>query len=226
MRVNAEKSADATHFWTLVLVVVLLLLIYRAPLLVLIPLATVFVSVELALDLLAILAREGYVGLFSGIEVYSTVVMYGAGIDYCMFLISRYKEELDGGATFEEATGESIAKVGAALAASAGTTMVGIGMMVFADFGKFRQAGVAMSFGLFFVLLASLTFTRRSCGCSAAGPSGRRCGANGLPSRPAGSRPRRSSRSWCNASGSPACGTGWDRRCSPGRGRSGWRAWR
>lgn len=158
MRANAEESADNTHFWTLVLVVVLLLGIYRAPVLVLIPLATVFVSVELALDLLACLAGANYIGLFSGIEIYSTVVMYGAGIDYCMFLIARYKEELDGGATLEEATQQSIVKVGAALAASAGTTMCGIGMMVFADFGKFRQAGVAMSFGLFFVLAAALTF--------------------------------------------------------------------
>jgi RND superfamily putative drug exporter len=159
MGVNAKKSVDDTHFWMLVLVVILLLCIYRAPVLVLIPLATVYVSVGLALDLLACLARAGYVELFSGIEIYAAIVMCGAGIDYCMFLISRYKEELDGGATFDEATKGSIVKVGAALAASAGTTMCGIGMMVFAEFGKFRQAGVAMSFGLFFVLAASLTFT-------------------------------------------------------------------
>lgn len=158
MRVNAEKSASDTHAWTLILLIILLLCIYRAPVLVIIPLATVAVSVELSLHLLAILAQAGYVELFSGIKTYSVVVMYGAGIDFCMFLIARYKEELDAGATYEEATGESITKVGSALAASAGTTMCGIGMMVFADFGKFRHAGVAMAFGLFFVLCASLTF--------------------------------------------------------------------
>ena len=158
MREAAVKSADATHATTLLLVVVLLLLIYRAPILVLIPLLTVFISVEIALAILACLAQRGYVGLFSGIEIYSTVVMYGAGVDYCMFLIARYKEELDAGGSYEESIAESIGKVGAALAASAGTTMCGIGMMVFADFGKFRQAGVAMSFGLFFVLCAALTF--------------------------------------------------------------------
>ena len=158
MKVNAEKSASDTHTWTLILLIALLLVIYRAPVLVIIPLATVAVSVRLSLLLLSMLAEAGYVGLFSGIETYSVVVMYGAGIDYCMFLIARYKEELDAGATFDEATSQSITKVGAALAASAGTTMCGIGMMVFADFGKFREAGVAMSFGLIFVLLASLTF--------------------------------------------------------------------
>ena len=49
--------------------------------------------------------------------------------------------------------------MGEAVAASAGTVMFGIGMMSFAQFGKFRQAGIAMSLSLFFVLCASLTFT-------------------------------------------------------------------
>ena len=159
MREAADESGSATEVATVVLVVGLLILIYRAPVLALIPLITVFVGVNIALHLLALLARLGVVNLFSGIEIYVTVVMYGAGVDYCMFLMARYKEELDAGATFAEAIAESIHKVGAALAASAGTTIVGIGMMVFAEFGKFRQAGVAMSLSLAVVLAASLTFT-------------------------------------------------------------------
>lgn len=157
MREAALKSADATESATVMLVVVLLLLIYRAPVLALIPLVTVVVGVKIALAVLSMLADLGVVTLFNGSEVYVTVVMYGAGIDYCMFLMARYKEELDAGATFGEGIAASIEKVGAALVASAGTVMVGIGMMVFAEFGKFRQAGVAMSFSLVFVLLASLT---------------------------------------------------------------------
>lgn len=159
MREAAKESANATESATVLLVVLLLLLIYRAPILALIPLVTVFIAVKISLGLLAMLARLGVVELFNGIEVYVTVVMYGAGVDYCMFLMARYKEELDAGATFDEAIAGAIGNVGAALVASAGTTAVGIGMMVFAEFGKFRQAGVAMSFSLVVVLLASLTFT-------------------------------------------------------------------
>jgi RND superfamily putative drug exporter len=158
-RQAAKKSADATQVATICLVIVLLLAIYRAPILAVIPLITVFVSVEIALKLLCILARYHYVTLFGGIEVYVTVVLYGAGIDYCMFLMARYKEELDIGATFAEAIATSVNKVGHALAASAGTVMLGIGMMIFCRFGKFQDAGIAMSSSLIFVLAASLTMT-------------------------------------------------------------------
>jgi putative drug exporter of the RND superfamily len=159
MRAAAQHSADATQVATVVLVVLLLLAIYRAPILAIIPLLTVFVSVEIALHLLCILANAGYVTLFGGIEVYVTVVLYGAGIDYCMFLMARYKEELDNGASFEEAIATSVSRVGHALAASAGTVMCGIGMMIFCRFGKFQDAGIAMSSSLVFVLAASLTMT-------------------------------------------------------------------
>jgi len=155
----ANQSAEATELWTVLLVILLLIIIYRAPILALIPLFTVFVSVKIALSVLAIFASWGWVGLFSGIEIYVTVILYGAGVDYCLFLIARHREELDKECTFNEAISNSIATVGAALAASAGTTMCGIGMMFFAEFGKFQQAGIAMAMSLFFVLLASLTLT-------------------------------------------------------------------
>ena len=80
----------------MVLVVGLLLLIYRAPLLTLIPLLAVFISVELALNVLAIWPGT-IITLFQGIQIYITILAYGAGVDYCLFLTARYREELDGG---------------------------------------------------------------------------------------------------------------------------------
>ncbi|NOX56133.1 MAG: MMPL family transporter [Planctomycetes bacterium] len=154
----AKESADATELWTILLVIALLVLIYRSPLLAIIPLLTVFIAVETALAVLAHLAAFGIVELFRGIQIYTTVLSYGAGVDYCLFLISRYKEELDEGADASRAVANALAKVGAALTASAGTVICGIGMMSFAEFGKFRQAGHAISLGLFFVLLAALFF--------------------------------------------------------------------
>lgn len=153
------RSARATEVLTIVLVVVLLVGIYRAPLLALIPLATVFLAVKVGLSLLAILANAGHATLFQGIQIYLTILAYGAGVDYCLFLIARYKEELDSGATVTSAAASAVGHVGAALAASAATVVCGIGMMLFAEFGKFRQAGFAIPLGLVVVLGATLTFT-------------------------------------------------------------------
>lgn len=159
MQAAARDSAKRTEALTIGLVVFLLIAIYRAPALAFIPLVTVFVSVKLAMSLLKLMAQYNLAILFPGAETYVTVLVYGAGVDYCLFLIDRYKEELDEGMSFDEATVNCVAKVGAAIAASAGTVICGIGMMMFAEFGKFRQAGFAISFGLIVVLLASLTFT-------------------------------------------------------------------
>ncbi len=159
MQVAAKNSAKATEHLTIVLVVILLVGIYRAPLLALIPLTTVFVAVKLSMSLLILMAERNWITLFTGVESYVTVLLYGAGVDYCLFLIARYKEELDSGVSFDEGVTNSVAKVGAAIAASAGTVICGIGMMMFAEFGKFRDAGFAISFGLVIVLIASLTFT-------------------------------------------------------------------
>lgn len=156
---ESKKSAKSTEKWTVILVVGLLIVIYRAPALAMIPLITVAVSTVISMKLLILMAQAGWITLFNGIETYVTVLVYGAGVDYCLFLVARYREELDGGLTIEDAVSGTLERVGAALTASAGTVVCGIGMMIFAEFGKFREAGIAISFGLTVCLCASLTLT-------------------------------------------------------------------
>ena len=155
----ARDSAKSTEILTVLLVLILLGVIYRSPALAIIPLITVVIAVKLSMSLLILFATRKWVVLFQGIESYVAVLMYGAGVDYCLFLIARYKEEIDAGVSYDEAVSNSISKVGEAIAASAGTVICGIGMMYFAKFGKFHDAGIAISFGLTVVLIASLTFT-------------------------------------------------------------------
>jgi RND superfamily putative drug exporter len=153
------NSAKSTDNWTKLLVIALLLLIYRAPIVALIPLLTVGIAVTVALRSLTWMASMGWVGFFAGMNVYVTVVAYGAGVDYCLFLIARFREQLDHGQSYSEAIHKSVGFVGAALTASAATSICGIFMMHFAEFVKFQQAGLAISFGMLVVLLCSLTLT-------------------------------------------------------------------
>lgn len=157
-RASAE-SLEGTTLATIALVVVVLLFVYRAPLLALIPLVTIAVSVWVALQLMALLTLIPGVHLVHVSKVFSIVILYGAGTDYCLFLISRYREELERGLEPTKALCNGVGAVGSSLAASAGTVICGLGMMGFAEFAKVRCAGPAIALSLTIALLASLTLT-------------------------------------------------------------------
>ncbi len=180
--VASEDSAAAIQNWTIALAAGLTLIVFRAPLLALIPLITLFVAMDVALKLLSLLARADIIGLFQGVEAYSTVVVYASGIDYGLFLISRFREEQGTAVDLAGGVGNAVAKVGAAIAASAATEIAGIGMLGFADFGKFHEAGIAIAFSLLIMLLAVLTLTPallRLTGPAAFWPLGRTLPATG-----------------------------------------------
>lgn len=152
-------SLDHTTWATILLVVVVLLAVYRAPLLALVPLVTIAISVWVSLKLLAIMTLIPGVHLVNISKIFAIVILYGAGTDYCLFLISRWREELGAGFDVKEALARGVGGVGGALAASAGTVMVGLGLMALAEFAKVRYAGPAIALSLGVALMASLTLT-------------------------------------------------------------------
>src|SRR5262249_48697743 len=148
---------DKTTIATIILVIVILLLVYRAPLLALVPLATIAISVWVALKILALCTLIPGFHLVNISQIFAVVMLYGAGTDCCLFLISRYREELSEGHDRPVALARSVGKVGSALAASAGTVIVGLGMMGLAEFAKVRSGGPAIAVSLAVALVASLT---------------------------------------------------------------------
>jgi RND superfamily putative drug exporter len=146
-----------TTIATVVLVLVILLAVYRAPLLAAVPLLTIAASVWVALKVLALATLLPGVHLVNISKVFAIVILYGAGTDYCLFLVSRYREELTERKGTGEAIRRSVTSVGGALAASAGTVVCGLGLMGLAEFAKVRCAGPAIAVGLAVALVASLT---------------------------------------------------------------------
>ena len=159
MNKSAESSVSKTTWATIGLVVLILLIVYQSPLLALIPLATIALSVVVSLSAIASLT------LVPGLKfqvinitnIFVIVVLFGAGTDYCLFLIARYREELARGRTGPDALREAIEQVGGALVASAGTVIVGLGMLWFSSFAKIQYTGPAIALSLAIGLLAALT---------------------------------------------------------------------
>lgn len=159
----AQESISRTEVATIALVMLILLCVYRAPGLVVVPLATIMASVAVAKALVAALvvfaARTGWFEyhVFKTTQIFVVVILYGAGTDFCLFLISRYREELELGRKPARAIARALERVSSALGASALTTIFGLGTMAFADFGKFRSGGPSIALCLAVALVACVT---------------------------------------------------------------------
>ncbi|HEX6961140.1 MAG TPA: MMPL family transporter [Lacipirellula sp.] len=160
------ESLRNTEVTTILAVAIALGLIYRSPWLVIAPLGAIAIATLVSIDLLALLAdwsRQRGEGVWPEFRVYSTtqifiiVLMFGAGTDFCLFLIARYRELRAEGLAQREGIIEAVRHVGHALVASAGTTIAGLMMMVFSQFGKFTFSGPAIAISLSVALLVCLT---------------------------------------------------------------------
>jgi RND superfamily putative drug exporter len=156
-----RASVENTTNTTIALVIVLLVCIYRSPLLAMIPLVTIGFSVFASLRLIALLTQVPGLGLrvMSLTQIFVVVVLFGAGTDYCLFVVGRYREELGHGKPPLEALRDAICRVGGALFASAATVIVGLGMLGFSSFASFRCTGPLVALSLAVALVAALTAT-------------------------------------------------------------------
>jgi RND superfamily putative drug exporter len=152
-----RDGTDRTTLVTIVLVVVVLLLIYRAPLAALVPLMTIGAAFLVARGILGFVAQAGW-QLSSVLDSFIVVLVFGVGTDYTIFMISRFREEL-GRHEPQDAVRVTYGRIGAVIAASAATVIVGLTAMVAARFGMIQTTGPALAITILVTLLAGLTLT-------------------------------------------------------------------
>jgi RND superfamily putative drug exporter len=154
---NSFKGIDGTLLIaTLVVVIVLLLITYRSPTLWLFPVISAGIALVSAEALIYLLARAGLtVNAQSAGILY--VLVFGAGTDYALLLTARYREELRRHEDRHEAMALAMRRAGPAIIASAGTVILGLLTLSFAELNSTKSLGPVLAIGVAVALLSMMT---------------------------------------------------------------------
>ena len=142
---------------TIALVLAILLAIYRSPLLALLPVVTVGVALTVAQSIAALLADNFDLALNGQVTAIMAVLMFGAGTDFTLFIVSRYREELPVRGDRFEAIGATMRAVGPSIASSAGTTVVAMMALALALSGSLKTMGPMLAMAVAVMLVCALT---------------------------------------------------------------------
>src|SRR3546814_5561133 len=122
----------------------------------LIPLLTIGLAFGVSNGVVAYIADAG-LKVNTMVGTFLVVMIFGAGTDYCLFLTFRYREDLVAGDPIAVTVVRSTQVIGAVIAASAATVLVGFSSMITADFGFFKTMGPAIGIATAVTLVAGLT---------------------------------------------------------------------
>lgn len=142
---------------TLILIFVLLIVIFRSPVVALLPVALITIVYLIANGLTAI-ATQG-LGLVTdpSLSQLVIVVLFGIGTDYILFLLFRFREGLRAGLEPRAAMSAAVERVGAAIVSAAGVVIAAMLAMTLSDLGMFRAMGPGLAICVAVAALAGLT---------------------------------------------------------------------
>ncbi|MGW7166515.1 MMPL family transporter [Streptomyces sp. NPDC054884] len=152
-----ESLGGPLLYTTVAVVAVLLILIYRSPVLWLVPLAVAGIADYLSMGVAYGLHQTfgtTVSGQSSGIM---TILVFGAGTDYALLLVSRYREELRRVERPYDAMLAALRGCGPAVLASAGTVAAGLLCLLAADLNSNRGMGPLGTVGVLCALVTMLT---------------------------------------------------------------------
>ena len=143
---------------TVILVLILLLIIYRSPVVALIPVIIVGLVMQLSLSIVAFIADNSSFLVINGqSRGIMTVVLFGSGTDYCLFMSSRYKEELIKFKDKYLAIKETVKGVGSAVISAGGTIFIASIILLLADLRSYQSLGPVIAIAVLIMTIAALT---------------------------------------------------------------------
>lgn len=158
LTIAVNNASDKITLISAALLVIILVVIYRRLVTILIPLATIAVALICTRGVLSLLGEAG-LSLSSYTSAFVMAIVLGAGTDYSVFLISRFRDEYRDSGDVVGSVQTATTRIGTALVASAATVILGASTLIAAKLGIFATTGPGMAVAVAVSLAASLTLT-------------------------------------------------------------------
>mgnify|MGYP000979448906 FL=1 len=142
---------------TLIVVAIILIVVYRSPVLWILPLFTAASALGIATMIVYYLAREEIIDLNGQTQGILDVLVLGAATDYALLLIARYREELHHHQSRFDAMRIALRGVVEPIIASGSTVIAGLMVLLLSDLSSNRGLGPVGSIGIASSMLAVLT---------------------------------------------------------------------
>ena len=142
---------------TVLLVLALLILIYRSPIVALVPLLAVGLVFQLAGAVGAFVAEQLDLPVSGQTTGIMTVVLFGTGTDYVLFVSARFREELARHQDRHEAMRRTMRGVGGAVASAGATILIASAALAFAILRSYQSLGPVIAIAVGLMMLAALT---------------------------------------------------------------------
>ncbi|MEH7276859.1 MMPL family transporter [Neobacillus vireti] len=153
---NSQEGLKKTEGITVVFILVVLLLVFRSAVAPIIPLVTVGFSYLAAQSIVAILVDKVNFPLSTFTQIFLVAVLFGIGTDYCILLLSRFKEEMSKNDSVVEAIVITYKNAGKTVFFSGLAVMIGFASIGFSTFVLYQSAA-AVAIGVALLLLALFT---------------------------------------------------------------------
>jgi RND superfamily putative drug exporter len=150
----SEEAVSGIDWIAIVLVFAVLLIIFTSFVAPVIPIIAIGLSIVISFAFLFWIAQATPIH-YLGILIL-TIISMGAGVDYCIFIYSRFNEELEKGRTKEEAVQKAVKFAGESVFHSGLTVLIGFGALIIPNFPMLRILGISMIIGISFSILSSL----------------------------------------------------------------------
>ncbi len=151
-------SLDTTLLGITGLVVaIILILVYRSPVLWFVPLLSALLALSAASGVVYVLAKHDVLTLNGQSQGILTVLVFGAATDYALLLVARYREELHFHDSHFDAMKKAWRGVVEPLSASATTVIIGLLCLLFSELNSNKSTGPVAAIGIACALATTLT---------------------------------------------------------------------